>query len=188
MKVHKAITLATDIMFVNIIPFLVTTSQDIMFGTVKALNDCKVPMVVQKLRSITSIYKHCGFQNETILAEFEGICPWFPSLNCCGANEHIPDIEQYICTIKDQTQSTYQILPLQHIPRVMLIHLVKNAVLWLNSFPHHDGVSSEHSPRFLLMRYELSYDTQAVLEFGAYVQTHEEHTNDMTQWTQEPYI
>ena len=27
----------------------------------------------------------------------------------------------------------------------------------------------------------LAYDTYMVLKFGAYVQTHEEHTNDMTQ-------
>ena len=74
-------------------------------------------------------------------------------------------------------------LPFQHIPSVMLIHRVKNAVLWLDTFSHHDGVSSEHSPRFHLTGYELSYDTHAVLEFGAYVQTHEEHTDDMTQWT-----
>ena len=101
MKVHMAITLAVDIMFVNKIPFLVTISQDIRFGTVKALIDGKVPTVVQNLRSITLIYKHHGFQIETILAdpEFEATCPWFPGLSCCGADEHIPDIEQFIHTI-----------------------------------------------------------------------------------------
>ena len=55
----------------------------------------------------------------------------------------------------------------------MFICLVKNAALWLNAFPQLDRVSTEHSPYYLLTRYELSYDTHAVLEFGADVQTHE---------------
>ena len=55
----------------------------------------------------------------------------------------------------------------------MLIHLMKNAILWLNAFPESDGVSSEHSPCYLLTGYELAYGTHAVLKFGAYIQTHE---------------
>ena len=62
-------------------------------------------------------------------------------------------------------------------------HLVKNAVFWLNAFPSSDGVSSSHSPRYLLTGRELEYDKHAVMEFGQYVQTHEEHTNDMRQRT-----
>ena len=107
----------------------------------------------------------------------------FPSLNCCGADEHIPAVEQYIQTIKDHTRTTYQVLPFHHIPHLMLIHLMKTAVLWLNAFPQYDGVSSEHSPHYHLTRYELAYDTHAVLEFSAYIQTNEKHSNDMTHWT-----
>ena len=36
-----------------------------------------------------------------------------------------------------------------------------------------------HSPRFLLTGWELSFDKHAVLVFGSYVQTHEEHSNGM---------
>ena len=62
----------------------------------------------------------------------------------------------------------------------MLIYVVKNEVIWLNAFPQQDGVSSEHSPCYFLTGYELSYDAHAILEFRAYVQTHEEHSNNMT--------
>ena len=67
--------------------------------------------------------------------EFEPFHPWSPMLNCAGADEHVPEVEQYIRTIKHRVQSTYQILPYKYIPRIMLILLIKNAVLRLNALP-----------------------------------------------------
>jgi hypothetical protein len=61
----------------------------------------------------------------------------------------------------------------------MLIRLVANAVFWLNAFPHADGVSDTLSPRYLLIGQHLDYRKHVRLEIGSYVQTHEEHTNDM---------
>ena len=40
-------------------------------------------------------------------------------------------------------------------------------------------VSSQHSPWFLMTGQELEWDKHAVLEFGSYVQCHEEHSNEM---------
>ena len=54
-----------------------------------------------------------------------------------------------------------------------------NAVFWLNAFPHANGASDTLSPRYLLTGKHLDYRKHIRLEFGAYVQTHEEHTNDM---------
>ena len=103
--------------------------------------------------------------------------PSFPMLNCCAAGEHVSEIERYIHTLKDRTQSAYNVLPFRNLPWVMLIHLLKNCTLWLNAFPAANGVSSVHSPHFLLTGWELSFDKHAVLEFGSYIQTHEEHSN-----------
>ena len=46
-----------------------------------------------------------------------------------------------------------------------------------------NGVSGVHSLRFLLTGRELSFDKHTVLEFGSYVQTHEEHSKGMEPWT-----
>ena len=75
-------------------------------------------MIIDKLKSIIKLYEHHGFWVTVILAnpEFEPLCPWFPMLNCCGADEHIPDMERYIQTLKDRTRSTYQTLPYKYIP------------------------------------------------------------------------
>lgn len=64
----------------------------------------------------------------------------------------------------------------------MIVHLVKTAVFWLNAFPVQDGVSSLHSPRYLMTGYEIDYKRHVHLEVGEYVQTHENHNNDMQPW------
>ena len=61
----------------------------------------------------------------------------------------------------------------------MLICLVANVVFWLNAFPHADSASNTLSLCYLLTSKHLDYHNHVRLEFGGYVQTHEEHTNDM---------
>lgn len=66
----------------------------------------------------------------------------------------------------------------------MLIHLVKNAVFWLNAFTTGgEGITQQYSPSYIMTGRTLSYNKHAVLKFGSYVQTHEEHSNDMSQRT-----
>jgi hypothetical protein len=129
MRLHGDITLTIDIMFVNKIPFFITKSHDIHFVTVKALPTCQIVTVNKVLQNVIALYKSRGFFIESILAghEFEALCPWHPKINTAAANKHVPDIKRQIRTVKDSTRSTYQMLPFRHIPRIVLIHLVKNA-------------------------------------------------------------
>lgn len=46
-------------------------------------------------------------------------------------------------------------------------------------FPHNDGISDELSPRTIISGLTLDYNKHCRLEFGEYVQTHEEHDNSM---------
>jgi hypothetical protein len=82
--------------------------------------------------------------------------------------------------VKDRARSGYNSLPFECIPQLMVISLVANAVFWLNTFPHPNGMSETLSPRYLITRKQLVYRKEHVcLEFGSYIQTHKEHTNDM---------
>ena len=185
MDVHHSVTLAINVMFINKVAFLITTSHNLKFGMVEALSNRQITTVMAKLKSVCQIYHHRGFRINVILGdpEFEPIRPTFPQLNCCAADKHVPDIERYIRTVKDRVRSTYRMLPFKRVPRLILIHLVKNAVFWLNALPARDGVSSVHSPRYLLTGRELEYPLHVRLEFGEYVQTHEKHGNRMTDRT-----
>jgi hypothetical protein len=68
------------------------------------------------------MYASRGLIVKMILAnyEFELIQPWFPLLNTAAADEHVPDIERHIHTVKERTRSTYTMLPYRHLPRIVL--------------------------------------------------------------------
>ena len=71
MKLHQSVTLNIDIMFVNKVPFLITISSNLKFGTVEALLNCQVSTIVEKLKNVTKLYGHRGFHVETIMADQE---------------------------------------------------------------------------------------------------------------------
>ncbi|MDA3875508.1 MAG: reverse transcriptase domain-containing protein [Halothiobacillus sp.] len=184
---HRDVTLAIDIMFVNKIPFLITISRNIKFGTVERLINRQVSSIKRAIQTTIAQYHSRGFQVATILAdpEFESLQGELPNiqLHCCGANEHVPEAERFIRTLKDRARSCYNMLPFTHIPSLILVYLIRNAVFWLNSFPYSDGVSSTLSPRYLVTGRQINFERHVRTEFGAYVQTHEEHNNAMTART-----
>jgi hypothetical protein len=61
----------------------------------------------------------------------------------------------------------------------MIIEMIYYSTFWLNSFPPADRVSETISPRAIVAGMLLDYVKHCKLEFGTYVQTHEEHTNIM---------
>jgi hypothetical protein len=172
-------------MFINNLPFFVTKSRDLQFATVEFMKDRKVATVHSYLQSVINLYQSRGFVVDTIFAdhEFEVLRPWHPNLNTTAADEHVPDIERHIRTIKDSTRSTYRTLPFRRLPRISLIHLVKNAVFWINAVPTNDGITRRFSPRYIMTGQHVLASKHAVIPFGAYVQTHEQHTNDLGQRT-----
>jgi hypothetical protein len=119
-------------MFVNKIPFLVTKSQHIHFGTIKSLANRQTPTVAAALKSVLHIYHRRGFHVITVNAdpEFQPLEAEVGSVqfNFRARDEHVPDIKRYIRTIKDRVRSCYNILPYSYIPRVMINRLVGNAV------------------------------------------------------------
>ena len=54
---------------------------------------------------------------------------------------------------------------------------------WLNMFPRKGGISQTMSPRTLLTGLTMNYNRHCRLEFGKYVQTHEEHGNSLNPCT-----
>ena len=103
-------------------------------------------------------------------------------LNTASNDEHVPEIERQIRTVKERTRAIYCTLPFNKMPRRLIIEMVYAANYWLNMFPRKGGISKTLSPRALLTGQSWSYMTHCKLEFGDYVQTHEEHDNSMAAW------
>ncbi|KAI2510113.1 Reverse transcriptase (RNA-dependent DNA polymerase) [Fragilaria crotonensis] len=101
------------------------------------------------------------------------------SINCVAAEEHVPEIERHIRTIKERSRSVVGMLPFKQLPARIVIELIHYVVFWLNSFPVQRGISDVLSPRALVVGSTIDYATHCKIEFGAYVQTHEPHDNSM---------
>jgi hypothetical protein len=79
------------------------------------------------------------------------------SMNVTGRDEHVPEVERYIRTLKERIRSVYNTLPFKTIPRNMLVELVKYANFWLNSFPKEDGIFKTLSPRTMVTGQLINY-------------------------------
>eukprot|EP00804_Cyclotella_cryptica_P023700 CCRYP_019316-RA/>CCRYP_019316-RA protein AED:0.38 eAED:0.25 QI:0/0/0/1/0/0/2/0/908 len=178
-KLHRFITLTADIMFVNGIPFLLTRSRGVQLITVEYLPRRTTRVIGDKLTRILQFYQRGGFTVQTALMdrEFEAVrsaCPTLP-INTTAANEHVPEIEWAVRTVKDRARGIYNTLPFtEGIPKLMTIELIHFVVLWLNAFPVKSGISTKVSPRELVQRHKLSAKIHCKTLFGTYCEVHDE--------------
>ena len=183
------IMLSADIMHVNGIPFCVTQSRHIHFGTVDVLPSLQATDIGTALQHVLNIYARGGFQVMTALMDsaFPGlhdVCNQLRvTLNTTSQDEHVGDVERYIRTIKECMRGITNTLPFKRLTRNMIMELAKAVVYWLNSVPSHMGVSPTISPRTIITGQVLDYHKHCRYEFGEYVQTHEEHDNSLISCT-----
>jgi hypothetical protein len=100
--------------------------------------------------------------------------------NICGPNEHVPEIERKICTIKERVQSILTTLPFNNLSQVIIVHLVIFSAMWLNFFPPSGGVSPTLSPQTIVTGLNVDFERHCRIPFGGYAQVHAEPkpTND----------
>ena len=108
--------------------------------------------------------------------EFEKVHDHVPMLdvNTPAASEHVGDIKQRVCLIKERARGIVCTLPYSRLPRIMLIHLLHFITMWLNDFPVTNGVLAYYSLREVILHHCLSYKYHCCAPFGAYCETHEE--------------
>lgn len=189
MSRYQFVTICADVMYVNGVPFLVTLSRHIRFGTVEALASRRLPMLVSGIKNVLQIYRRAGFQvNQALMdGEFEpmrgDLAELGVALNTTARDEHVGDIERFIRTIKECMRATYNTLPYRNMPPRLIIEMAKHAVFWINAFPHANGIAGNRSPRSIITGMHLDHDRHCRYQFGEYVQTHEEHDNTMAPRT-----
>ena len=187
-RLHN-VTLAVDIMFVNAVPFLVTMSKGVRFITTECLPDRRSDTVLAALLRVKRICNLRHFRVGLALAdpEFESLRADLSAeqihLETVSDDEHVPEAERCIRTTKERCRAIWSGLPFQAVPARMMIELVLGCVTWLNTFPQNNGVSPVVSPRALVTGIRVDYNRHCQIEAEAHTQTHEEHSNNMTQRT-----
>jgi hypothetical protein len=97
--------------------------------------------------------------------------------NITARDEHVPEVERVIRTLKERVRSTLTVMPFKRIPNQMIVEFIYGCIFWLTSFPPTDGVSSNISPHTLMTGLKVDFHKHCQLKFGDYVQTHDEHDN-----------
>ena len=149
---YRDVALCADVMFVNGIPFLVTVSRNIHFGTVEAIPNRKKDTLLKSIRSVLKIYRRAGFRVQYAYMDIEFVDLKIDlmddqvTLNEAGEDEHVGDVERYICTTKERMHATYNMLPFENILPRLVIEMAKSSVFWRNAFPHRLRVSRDLSP------------------------------------------
>jgi hypothetical protein len=87
----------------------------------------------------------------------------------------VPEIERTIRTIKERNRANVDGLPFVNYPKLMKIEMLKNAVTWLNMFPHPDGVSDTITSQTIMTGIKVKFATHCRVPFGAYGEVHNEN-------------
>ena len=189
LKYYGEVTLCVDLMYVNRVPLLVTLSRNIKVGMVEAVKDRKEATLLKGIATVTTLYQKARFKVTTALMDGEfvplhgGLAEIGVTLNETSRDEHVGDIEHYICTVKEQMRAIYNTLPFHKVPARLVIEMTKTAVFWLNAFPVLGGTSWDLSPRTILMGQKVDYVHHCHFQFGEYDQTHKEHNNSLNPRT-----
>ena len=144
-------------MAINKILFLIMTSRHIHFRTAESIHKKEKGMLMTSIPQVVRAYHLRGLKICDTLAEagFEcirnNLADLGISLNVTFRNEHVPEVERYIRTIKERVRAIASTLPFKKYPPRLIAEMVYNAVFWLNTFAHRDGVHETISPRTLIM-------------------------------------
>jgi len=159
-------------MAINKIPFVITVSRHIHFGTAELICNKSNKTIMMSIQQVIRAYHARGFKVRNILRDggFEctrnDLADMGITLNVASRNEHVPEVERYIRTIKESVRAIASVLPFRQYPLRLIAEMVYNAVFWLNTFPHNDGVHATISPRTLITGLAIDYHKHCKLAFG----------------------
>jgi hypothetical protein len=105
------------------------------------------------------------------------------TLNIADADDHVPQVERSIRTIKERTRSTVQGLPFQKFPCILTKAILEAANRSLNQFLAKDSASSTMSPLTILTGRPRTNFADLMLELGLYVQVFEDKDPSNTNKT-----
>jgi hypothetical protein len=96
------------------------------------------------------------------------------NVNICSKNEHVPEIERKIRHTKERCRCLKADTPVKYLPSVIIMHLVINAVMLLNAYVDKQGISTEHSPHKIILRWNLDATVHCCAQFGSYCIAYDE--------------
>jgi hypothetical protein len=179
---HGQVTLCCDIYYVLGLPFSLSVSRNVHFLSCRPIPNREKPAIRSCISSDVATYQERGFEVTNIHCdgEYNHIKPLFPAIrfNICAPEDHVPEVERAIRTMKDTIRSTIHGMPYHRLPRTMVKELASMAARTLNSFPHQDGISDTLSPSNIVTGAPKPDYKTLPLKFGTYVQVYDGTSSD----------
>ncbi|KAI2498511.1 Reverse transcriptase (RNA-dependent DNA polymerase) [Fragilaria crotonensis] len=155
------------------------------FRTVRQVPDRSKAVILQATRHVVNLYNSRGFNVCDIHADNEFECIREDvrpvEVNAVTMDSHVGEVERSVRTIKERLRTCVHGLPFERLPKLMIRHMVIEAVRCLNQFPWKHGISDDMSPAALVTGHPPPDFQKMRLEFGTYVQVFED--NDPTNST-----
>ncbi|KAL7523150.1 hypothetical protein ACHAXR_000042 [Thalassiosira sp. AJA248-18] len=115
-------------MFVSGLPFLITLSRGIRFGTAQYRPRRTAKLLCNALKETINLYKRAGFVVQTCLMdnEFEPLKAMLADttvINTPAKNEHVAEIERYLRTLKNKCRciwSEMREIGITHLPNAIV--------------------------------------------------------------------
>ena len=153
---YKHINLCADVMKVNNNNFFLSIYKHLYLHTVEFIEGQKANHFMMAMKNINTLYRSCEFQiaQANMDGKFEPICAGLLglciTLNTVSRDEHIPEAERNVITVKYRVQSVLTTPPFSKVPDHMIIEIVLGQVFWLNVFPNKYGVSKTMIPHQIM--------------------------------------
>jgi hypothetical protein len=134
------VLLCVDVMKVKKMPFLVTISRGIKFGTVAWLKDTKAETILENITEVRNVCVKRGFLLEIVEVDgqFEPIYGALTelgiTLNKCSNEEHVPVAERWIHTLKERCRCICNTLLSKKLPGILIVQMVSSN-FWLSILP-----------------------------------------------------
>ena len=179
---HKNVHLFMDIMYVNGLAFLMTISKHLYYRTATYLTDEKANTLYKAMDGVFNKYNNAGYKIKHISADnqfqasLEAIQDELRvTLHFSAAQEHVPEAERNIRTVKDTIRSVIASIPYTYLLNIMTKMLVAEATTRLNFFVNVNGIE-HYSPRQLLKEPKVDYGKHCQIPIFSFVQAPHEAT------------
>jgi len=183
------VTLCMDILYVNSNPFFHTISRKIQFCTVAPITTRTKASLATEAKAILNLYTTRGFTIPDIHADGEFACilnKVLPShLNITDPDDHVPEVEHSIHTVKERIRAITHGLPFRRLPRILVTGITEHAVKVLNQFPAKNGASDTMSLLTIMTGLPCPDYNKLAVEVGTYCQVFEDNDPTNTQKARE---
>jgi hypothetical protein len=134
---YRRVVLCVDIKKIDKMPFLVTISRAIKFGTVawRLKKNAKADKILANLTEVRNVDFKRGFLLEIVEADgqFEPIRGELTALgitlNKCSREEHVPVAERWILTLKEPCRCIWNSLPFTKLPGMLIVQMLVSSKL-----------------------------------------------------------